>query len=344
MKTSGSLDPAKDNSLDPAKDKLENKPTQKLSIQKVSTLGGFIAGAVAACGAVTFTNPIELVKTRMQLQGELLEAARASIVYKNPFQALVLIFRTEGIRGLQQGLTAGYLYQIMLNGSRIGFYEPCRYYLTKLFLPSTLKDGHPPPQNMPINVCSGFISGGIGSVIANPFFLIKTRMQSYTKTSHVVGQQTHYKNVFEGISKIVRTEGLKGLFRGYDSAILRSGVGSSAQLPLYFLAKLELVKAKLIDGVSTTSNLICSSLAGLGVAVVMNPFDVVLTRVYNQKGNLYKGSIDCLAKTIRYEGFPALYKGFIAQTVRVAPHTILTLTFMEYCMLGVEMIERRFTS
>lgn len=44
---------------------------QKSSSQKISTVGGFIAGGLAACGAVTFTNPIELVKTRMQLQGEL---------------------------------------------------------------------------------------------------------------------------------------------------------------------------------------------------------------------------------------------------------------------------------
>lgn len=33
----------------------------------ISTLGGFIAGGVAACGAVTVTNPIELIKTRYVL-------------------------------------------------------------------------------------------------------------------------------------------------------------------------------------------------------------------------------------------------------------------------------------
>lgn len=30
----------------------------------ISNAGGFIAGGVAACGAVTVTNPIELIKTR----------------------------------------------------------------------------------------------------------------------------------------------------------------------------------------------------------------------------------------------------------------------------------------
>ncbi len=32
--------------------------------KEISTLGGFASGAIAACGAVTFTNPIEVVKTR----------------------------------------------------------------------------------------------------------------------------------------------------------------------------------------------------------------------------------------------------------------------------------------
>lgn len=54
----------------------------------MTTLGGFIAGGVAACGAVTFTNPIELVKTRMQLQGELSKLKGQAKLYKNPLQLL----------------------------------------------------------------------------------------------------------------------------------------------------------------------------------------------------------------------------------------------------------------
>lgn len=32
--------------------------------KQISTFGGFVAGGIAACGAVTLTNPIEIVKTR----------------------------------------------------------------------------------------------------------------------------------------------------------------------------------------------------------------------------------------------------------------------------------------
>lgn len=299
--------------------------------QTISTLGGFVAGGLAACGAVTFTNPIELIKTRMQLQGELSRTSNAPKVYKNPFQAFGYIYKHEGFRGLQQGLLCGYYYQLGLNGCRLGLYEPSRYYLTKYLDSDNFEEGKPIPQNVPINVIAGTISGAAGAVLASPFFLIKTRMQSYNKThsSQAVGQQTHYKGVSDGLSQIYRSEGFKGLFRGVDAAVLRTGAGSAAQLPVYNFAKNYLLNHQIVRDGTFALHFLASSAAGLGVAIVMNPCDVVLTRVYNQKGNLYTGPIDCFAKTIKSEGFAALYKGFWAQLFRVGPHSILTLMFME---------------
>jgi solute carrier family 25, member 34/35 len=66
----------------------------------LSTLGGFSAGALAACGAVTVTNPMEVVKTRLQLQGELAAKGQVKKVYTGVFQALRLIAVNEGIKGI----------------------------------------------------------------------------------------------------------------------------------------------------------------------------------------------------------------------------------------------------
>ncbi|KAI5961100.1 OAC1 [Candida margitis] len=307
--------------------------------QKVTTLGGFIAGGVAACGAVTFTNPIELIKTRMQLQGELSKSSGQAKLYKNPFQAFKTIYAHEGIRGLQQGLICGYFYQLGLNGCRIGFYEPSRYYITRLLTPANIENGHV-PQNLFINVVAGFVSGSAGAVLASPFFLVKTRMQSYSKTG-AVGQQTYYSGAFDGLRSIYKAEGFKGLYRGVDAAILRTGAGSAAQLPVYNLTKGFVLKHHIAKDNTLLLHFISASMAGLGVAIVMNPWDVVLTRMYNQKGNLYKGPLDCFRKTIAIEGPMALYKGFWAQLFRVGPHSILTLIFMEQCMNAMVKIEHR---
>ncbi|EGW31735.1 mitochondrial oxaloacetate carrier protein [Spathaspora passalidarum NRRL Y-27907] len=319
---------------------------KKTAQEKVSTFGGFLAGGLAACGAVTFTNPIELIKTRMQLQGELSKtSANAVRLYKNPFQAFLVIYKNEGIRGLQQGLMCGYYYQLGLNGCRIGLYEPSRKFLTQYLTPSKYVENGIIPQNLSINVLAGFISGSAGAVLASPFFLIKTRMQSYTKASNLqgatVGQQTYYKGAWDGIAKIYTSEGFKGLYRGVDAAILRTGAGSAAQLPVYNLTKNFLLKHDIVADHSIGLHFISSSMAGLGVAIVMNPWDVILTRMYNQKGNLYTGPLDCFRKTISIEGPAALYKGFWAQLFRIGPHSILTLMFMEQCMKAMVSIEQR---
>src|SRR5436190_23306570 len=50
--------------------------------------------------------------------------------------------------------------------------------------------------------------------------------------------------------------------------------------------------------------------------------DTIMSRMYNQTGNLYKGVFDCLYKTITKEGVLALYKGYFAHLARILPHTV----------------------
>lgn len=314
--------------------KQDKVPIQKSAAQKVSKLASFTAGGMAACMAVTFTNPIELVKTRMQLQGEM--SAVSQNIYKNPLQGIAVIFRNEGIRGCQKGLIAAYIYQVGLNGSRLGFYEPIRNLLNNTFYPD--HESHK-VQSVPINVIAGASSGVIGAIAGSPLFLIKTRMQSYSNAVQL-GDQTHYKGVWSGLRSIFKAEGIKGLYRGVDAAIVRTATGSSVQLPIYNTVKHSLVRNNIMSdgpGLHLTS----SAVAGLGVAVVMNPWDVILTRIYNQKTNKYKGPLDCMIKTVKIEGVSALYKGFEAQVFRIAPHTILTLTFLEQTMKLVYAVESK---
>ena len=69
--------------------------------------------------------------------------------------------------------------------------------------------------------------------------------------------------------------------------------------------------------------------------------DTVMSRLYNQRGNLYSGVFDCLFKTIRTEGLLAIYKGFFAHLARILPHTVLTLSLAEQTNKWVRGVEDR---
>lgn len=62
---------------------------------------GILFGGVAASTAEIVTFPIDLVKTRMQLQGELGKSA----IYRNSFHAALRIVQTEGAFALYKVLT-----------------------------------------------------------------------------------------------------------------------------------------------------------------------------------------------------------------------------------------------
>ncbi|KKA28136.1 hypothetical protein TD95_000977 [Thielaviopsis punctulata] len=281
----------------------------------------FIAGGIAACGAVTATHPFETVKIRMQLQGELQTKGHQPHHYRGPMHGVSVILRHEGLRGLYRGLGCAYVYQILLNGCRLGFYEPIRGTLAHLVHSDATK------QSLLVNMFSGASSGVLGAAFGSPFFLVKTRLQSFSPFLPV-GTQHQYRSAWHGLATIYTAEGIGGLYRGVGAAMIRTGFGSSVQLPTYFLAKRSLQKHVGMEE-GPALHLSSSAVSGFVVCCVMHPPDTIMARMYNQNGNLYKGVFDCLGKTIKTEGLLAIYKGFLPHLARILPHTILTLSFAE---------------
>ena len=74
---------------------------------------------------------------------------------------------------------------------------------------------------------------------------------------------------------------------------------------------------------------VCQNLAIMHYADANIATDTIMSRMYNQTGNLYSGVFDCLVKIVKTEGLLAIYKGFFAHLARILPHTILTLSLAE---------------
>jgi solute carrier family 25 protein 34/35 len=316
---------------------MSTKHIPSLSIQTMITpdpnlylrSASFASGALGACCAVTFSNPFEVIKTRLQLQGELVKRNQLfSKPYQNLPQALRLVYQHEGVKGLQRGLKAAYGYQLIMNGTRFGCYD--------VFKDSMIRHlGVTSPSGVfAASIGAGAVSGMIAAFLGSPFFMAKTRLQAYSP--HLpIGTQHNYSGVFSALKAIYQENGLSGWLRRSMPAVVRTGVGTSVQLTSYdYVKKGILAKGYLEDGLYLHT--LASLCSGILVCTAMNPFDVVTTRMFNQpidpqtgKGKLYRNMIHCFSSILKTEGFRGIFKGYTALYFRMGPHTVLTFIFME---------------
>nr|XP_006824534.1 PREDICTED: mitochondrial substrate carrier family protein ucpB-like [Saccoglossus kowalevskii] len=276
------------------------------------------------------TNPIDVIKIRMQLEGELAaQKGKGVAVLKNRYydgfiKGGIRIVQDEGIRGLYKGVVPSLLREATYSTIRIGAYEPIKVWL-----------GATDPAHTALykKILAGATSGAIGSSIATPTDLIKVRMQAEGKL--VSGQTKRYNNTYSAFADIARHEGLRGLYRGAGPTINRAAILTATQVPSYDHSKHLLLNTGLMKE-GPVLHVLCSVFASFMTAVTTSPVDVVKTRIMNQrikgliKGEyLYKNSLDCFIKTLKSEGLIGLYKGFIPNWMRFGPHTVISFFLFE---------------
>eukprot|EP00742_Colponemidia_sp_Colp-10_P010926 GILJ01012062.1.p1 GENE.GILJ01012062.1~~GILJ01012062.1.p1 ORF type:complete len:552 (+),score=71.10 GILJ01012062.1:45-1658(+) len=288
----------------------------------VSPEYNFLFSTISPVMAVLFTNPFDTAKVRLQLQN----STFGPTVYRNSIDCLIKIARNEGIRGLQKGLVPAAWREGSKNVFRIGMFEPILNTLHNREL-----DGAPPMWK---RIVAAATSGGLGAVACNPFELIKTRLQAESKGNKAVAYEHSYSGTWSAFRSILKHEGVSGLYRGSSMSVVRAIVGSGANLPTYSVMREYVLTNRLLADNSFT-DIVCSMISSAMTAFVMNPVDVLRTRVYNQpvdangNGLLYKSGLDCLRKVLSTEGFSALYKGFVSSYMRLGPHFTLTFVFLE---------------
>ncbi|XP_068018908.1 LOW QUALITY PROTEIN: solute carrier family 25 member 34 [Melanerpes formicivorus] len=280
-----------------------------------------VLGAAAGCLACVLTNPLEVVKTRLQLQGELQPPGTYPRPYRGVLRAVGAVYRADGLRGLQKGLAAGLLYQGLMNGVRFYCYSLAEDAGWTRYPGGT--------------VAAGAVAGAVGAVVGSPAYLVKTHLQAQTLSALAVGHQHNHENISAAFKSIYKQHGVAGLWRGVSGAVPRVAVGSAAQLATFTSAKDWVCEQQWFREGSWAAVLAGGMVSGVAVAVAMTPFDVISTRLYNQPveadgtGKLYRGFWDCILQISSKEGVLGLYKGIGAVYLRLGPHTVLSLFFWD---------------
>ncbi|KAF7809351.1 mitochondrial uncoupling protein 5-like [Senna tora] len=285
---------------------------------------GFVEGGIASVIAGCATHPLDLIKVRMQLQGET-QAPKPALSSNvppriGPIAVGVRIIRQEGLAALYSGVSATVLRQCLYSTTRMGLYD----YLKQIW-----SDGG--TMSLSRKIAAGLLAGGIGAAVGNPADLAMVRMQADGRLPPP--QRRNYKSVVDAISQTARQEGVSSLWRGSSLTVNRAMLVTASQLATYDQMKEVILKKGVMrDGVGT--HVTASFAAGFVAAVATNPVDVIKTRVMNMKVEAgaeppYSGPVDCALKTVRAEGPMALYKGFIPTITRQGPFTILLFVTLE---------------
>uniref|UniRef100_A0AAY4AVH3 Mitochondrial uncoupling protein 4 n=2 Tax=Denticeps clupeoides TaxID=299321 RepID=A0AAY4AVH3_9TELE len=278
----------------------------------------FILSACAATVAELVTFPLDLTKTRLQIQGEAAARQRGSGgaapgAYRGMIRTAWGIAREEGPRKLWQGATPAIYRHIVYSGGRMLAYEQFR----------ESRVGRNEDGSFPLwkAVFGAVLSGALGQFLASPTDLVKVQMQMEGRR-RLEGKPPRVRGAYHAFVKILSEGGIRGLWAGWVPNVQRAALVNLGDLTTY-----DTVKHFLLRNTSVPDNSACHAVAstcsGLVAAAMGTPADVVKTRIMNQprdlhgRGLLYKSSVDCLLQSVRGEGLLSLYKGFIPTWTRM---------------------------
>jgi len=276
----------------------------------------FAAGGCAGFVEVSLMHPLDLVKTRFQVQGSNVMNVRYTSVY-DCFRQMI---RAEGVGSLYKGILPPLLAETPKRAVKFFTFE--QYKILFSF-------NKPQPDAVALTL-AGLFCGLTEAFVINPFEVVKVRLQ--TETGVRLKEQ---RSTFSTAREIVKSDGygLKGLNKGLTSTLGRHGVFNMIYFSFYHNVKdafpvledpLHEFGRKFMIGLTAGT---LSSLANI-------PFDVAKSRIQGPQpvaGEVkYRTCFATMAIVRREEGFKALYRGLVPKIMRLGPGGAIMLLVYDY--------------
>ena len=302
--------------------------------------------SVGGMTAATLTSPLDVLRTRLQsdfYQAQLsatrvargipppstMSLPRSTLLHiSETFQILCSVHKIEGWRALFKGLGPNLIGVIPARA--INFYV---YGNGKRIVSETFNHGQ---EAAWVHLYAAAAAGVATGTATNPIWLVKTRLQLDKNNAEKSGNMAvrRYKNSLDCVMQTIRTEGVRGLYRGLSASYL--GVSESTlqwilyeQMKAYLRRRDERISLSGSEPTAWDQALSWSGKVGAAgtakffAAFVTYPHEVVRTRLRQapmRNGRpKYTGLVQCFRTIFREEGMASLYGGLTPHLMRVVP-------------------------
>ncbi|XP_015112610.1 mitochondrial glutamate carrier 1 [Diachasma alloeum] len=283
------------------------------SPQKFKLVPKIVNGGIAGIIGVSVVFPLDLVKTRLQNQ---VIGPKGERMYASMFDCFKKTYKAEGYFGMYKGSGVNILLITPEKAIKLTANDMFRHYLSP-----------GPGQPLPLEreMLAGGSAGACQIVITTPMELLKIQMQDAGRVAAAAksaGKSVPKISAWSLTQQLFKKRGIMGLYQGTGATALRDVTFSVIYFPLF--ARLNDLGPKREDGSSVFwCSFLAGCTAGSTAALLVNPFDVIKTRlqaINKAPGEpTYNGVLDCIMTTLKNEGPTAFFKGGACRMIVIAP-------------------------
>ncbi|XP_059670753.1 mitochondrial arginine transporter BAC1 isoform X2 [Cornus florida] len=180
---------------------------------------------------------------------------------------------------------------------------------------------------------AGLLAGVATVIIGHPFDTVKVKLQKHNTEAHGI----MYKNGLHCTARILKTEGVKGLYCGATSSFVGMAFESSLLFGIYSQTK-QALQGGLQSGKPQPQIIIPSAaFGGAIISFVLCPSELVKCRMQVQgtdslvpMSSRYSGPVDCALKTMKAEGVTGIFRGGFTTLLRESIGSAVFFSTYEY--------------
>lgn len=295
------------------------------------------AGSLAAGFTATLFSPLELVKTRLQVQEDPVwrNANGGGRLYPDGFVAtLRRIAAEDGLFLLWRHGFVGFVGRdLMYSGIRIGCYPTVRGWVAG-------GDTHKDDITLGTKIIAGLLTGAFGSGLANPMDVMRVRMSveggkidadsGRFATGMRRGHAPQYANSMHCLWDVWRREGIiGGLWKGTSATMTRAALLSSGNLASYDHSKVLIRRQGWMEE-GPRLHVVCAIISGLVATTACNPADVVKSRVMMARGEGESISVArAFTQVAKQQGLRGFMSGWCPAYCRAGPAYFIQMPIVE---------------